>query len=275
MFLFSVFDGHGGETCGDLVADRLFSYLAVSMFNYKSTQLKVIEPISLDYLRGLSLDKFKHIKKKVLGDLFVMPKLFDAQSSSYRTQHLELLEDLVIEEEKNNIIRFAEELERNPIQSVEDAIGRSFAACDLDISNEIKRNIVNPKSNIAVHYYLSLAASGCCVNLVLIDNHDGYVASSGDCKAVLGINNEQLDMNESRLVHLSIEHDADNINEIRRIMNNHPKEEHNTILKNNRLLSRLMPLRAFGDFSYKWTIDEMRMYCKFSLKSRTILRMHN
>lgn len=258
-FLFSVFDGHGGETCGDLVADRLFSYLAVALFNLKSNQ-KLIEPISVDYLRGLSLEKFKHIKKKVLHDEFVMPKLFDAESSSYRSQHLEQLEDLVVEEEKANLIRFVEQLDRQPIESVEDAISRSFLQCDLDISDEIKRNIINPKSNIAVHYYLSLAASGCCVNLILVDGQVGYVASSGDCKAVQCINDGQLE--ENRLVHLSIEHDSDNINEIRRLMGNHPKEEHNNILKNNRLLGRLQPLRAFGDFSYKWTVDEMQLFCR-------------
>ena len=234
------------------------------MFNFKSNE-KQIEPISLDYLKSLSLDKFKQIKQKVLSDQFVMPKLFNAESSSYRSQHLELLEDLVIGEERENLIRFAEELERNPIQSIEDAIKRSFMQCDLDISNEIKRNITNPKSNIALHYYLSLAASGCCVNLILVDNQLGYVASSGDCKAILGINdnndyNKLDDASSGRLVHLSIEHDSDNINEIRRIMSNHPKEEHNTILKNNRLLGRLMPLRAFGDFSYKWTTSEMQSY---------------
>lgn len=266
-FIFAVIDGHGGETCADIVADRLFSYLAMSMFNFKSTHEKLIEPISLDYLRSLPLEKFKHIKKKVLNDQFVMPKLFDAQSSSYRSHHLEALEDLIIEEEKENLIRFAEELETKPVENIEEAIHRSFMACDIDLSNEIKRNITNPKSNIALHYYLSLAASGCCVNLILIDGQDGFVASSGDCKAILGINNEQLDMDESRLVHLSIEHDSDNINEVRRIMSEHPKEEHNSILKSNRLLGRLMPLRAFGDFSYKWTADEMKMFCKFYLST--------
>ena len=262
-FLFSVFDGHGGETCGDLVADRLYSYLAVALFSLKANQ-QLIDPISVEYLRGLSLDKFKHIKKKVLHDEFVMPKLFDAESSSYRSQHLELLEDVVIEEEKANLIRFVEQLEKRPVQSVEDAISRSFRQCDLDLSDEIKRNIMHPQSNIAVHYYLSLAASGACVNMILVDDQVGYVASTGDCKAVQCINDAQLE--DNRLVHLSIEHDSDNINEIRRLMGSHPKEEHNTILKNNRLLGRLMPLRAFGDFSYKWTADEMQLYrrlCSF------------
>lgn len=278
-YLFAVFDGHGGETCGDLVADRLYSYLAVALYNLKANQ-KLLEPISVDYLRGLSLDKFRHIKKKVLHDEFVMPKLFDAESSSYRSHHLEQLEDLVIEEEKNNLIRFVEQLEQRPIESVEDAISRSFGQCDLDLSNEIKRNITSPKSNIAIHYYLSLAASGCCVNLILAIDQVGYVASSGDCKAVQCINDAELQ--DNRLVHLSIEHDSDNINEIRRLMGDHPKEEHNTIVKNNRLLGRLMPLRAFGDFSYKWTVDEMQLFCKdlvnrgcFPFFGKTILLLTN
>lgn len=261
ILLFSVFDGHGGEVCADLVADRLFSYLAVSLYTLKSNE-KLIEPINLDYLKNLTPEKFKQIKKRVLLDLVVQPTLFSSDSLSYRSKHLELIENLVLEEEKQNLVAFAEQLNVQPIQSVEDAINRSFQQCDLDLSNEIQRNLNEPKSNIAIHYYLSLAASGCCVNLILIDKDSGFVASSGDCKAIQCISDNQLKIDESRLVHLSIEHDSDNINEIRRIMSKHPKEEHNTILKNNRLLGRLMPLRAFGDFSYKWTIKDMQKYCK-------------
>ena len=38
----------------------------------------------------------------------------------------------------------------------------------------------------------------------------------------------------------------------------HPQSEQNHIIRNERLLGQLMPLRAFGDFTFKWTIDKMK-----------------
>src|SRR6266404_3919948 len=41
----------------------------------------------------------------------------------------------------------------------------------------------------------------------------------------------------------------------------HPKRESNTILKNGRLLGHLAPLRAFGDFRFKWSNEDIRDVC--------------
>jgi len=61
-----------------------------------------------------------------------------------------------------------------------------------------------------------------------------------------------------KTIDLSNEHNSDNITELKRVLSEHPKSEQNNIVKNNRLLGQLMPLRAFGDFSFKWTTEKMK-----------------
>lgn len=40
--------------------------------------------------------------------------------------------------------------------------------------------------------------------------------------------------------------------EVERLYSEHPRSEHDTVLRMDRLLGQLMPLRAFGDFRFKW-----------------------
>ena len=51
---------------------------------------------------------------------------------------------------------------------------------------------------------------------------------------------------------LSREHTAENASEVDRVYGEHPRSEQDTILRMDRLLGQLMPLRAFGDFRFKW-----------------------
>lgn len=50
---------------------------------------------------------------------------------------------------------------------------------------------------------------------------------------------------------LSIDQTAQNPDEVQRLQLEHPGEEH-FVIKNNRLLGQLQPLRSFGDIQYKW-----------------------
>lgn len=78
-----------------------------------------------------------------------------------------------------------------------------------------------------------------------------YVASTGDCTAVLGSQCPQSGKWFSKK--LSIEHNIDNHSEVKRILAEHPCEERDTVIRNDRLLGQLAPLRALGDFRYKWS----------------------
>lgn len=46
--------------------------------------------------------------------------------------------------------------------------------------------------------------------------------------------------------------------EVDRILAEHPREERETVIRNGRLLSQLAPLRAFGDYRYKWSVETMQ-----------------
>ena len=56
---------------------------------------------------------------------------------------------------------------------------------------------------------------------------------------------------------MSKEHNVDNYAEVERIFSEHPPSEKSTVIKMERLLGQLAPLRAIGDFRYKWSKDIM------------------
>ncbi len=51
---------------------------------------------------------------------------------------------------------------------------------------------------------------------------------------------------------LTTDHNTDNQAEIKRILDDHPGEQKRNIFRGDRLLGMLAPLRAFGDFRFKW-----------------------
>lgn len=46
------------------------------------------------------------------------------------------------------------------------------------------------------------------------------------------------------------EHNTDNLQELNRIFSEHPSNEKDTVIKYERLLGQLAPLRAFGDLRF-------------------------
>ena len=53
---------------------------------------------------------------------------------------------------------------------------------------------------------------------------------------------------------LTVLHNSDNKTEMARLLAEHPGEG-GTVVRNERLLGQLIPLRAFGDVRFKWTMD--------------------
>lgn len=56
---------------------------------------------------------------------------------------------------------------------------------------------------------------------------------------------------------LTIEHNTYNQAEVERIMREHPYNESTTVIRMERLLGQLAPLRSLGDFRYKWSKEIM------------------
>jgi len=46
------------------------------------------------------------------------------------------------------------------------------------------------------------------------------------------------------------EHNTENVSELNRIFSEHPSNEKDTVIKYERLLGQLAPLRAFGDLRF-------------------------
>lgn len=129
------------------------------------------------------------------------------------------------------------------------ALQNAFLQLDTDIASE------------AIEHHngrtLSVAMSGAVACVVYVDGVDIHVANTGDCAAVLGSLNETGDWKATRL---SNEHNSDNLTEVKRITGAHPLSERDTVIRGERLLGHLAPLRAFGDFCYKWPVDVLQKF---------------
>jgi pyruvate dehydrogenase phosphatase len=252
--ILGVFDGHGGGTTADLISRRLFNYIALSLHPTPG---------------NLKISNHGRVEK-IIVDLHNSPQPID----SPRLQAVEL--DL-LDHYRKELSETKSKLKPSDRLDVAAHLKASFQRCDDDLSQEIQQNLINPSSldQQALRHYLSAAVSGCCAIVMVIHEESVYLASSGDCRAVLGTFDGQLSStsiqtnytgshiehpktSSYRAFELNYEHNCDNINEIRRLTASHPKSEQNTMIKHNRLLGHLMPFRAFGDFNYKWPAEVIK-----------------
>lgn len=137
---------------------------------------------------------------------------------------------------------------------------------DSDLSKEVLEDYnetgkVNPKT-------LSVALSGAVACVCHIDGPNLYVANVGDCNAVIGT---RLDDDNQWLANkITKEHNSENYDELKRIWNEHPESERKTVVRRDRLLGELAPLRSLGDYRYKWTADVLSKVAVPVVGSRAI-----
>ncbi|XP_020808838.1 pyruvate dehydrogenase [acetyl-transferring]-phosphatase 1, mitochondrial [Drosophila serrata] len=143
--------------------------------------------------------------------------------------------------------KYIKQLSETPQRDVASELVNAFLQLDEGLSEEAL-------SHTDVRT-MSVALSGAVACLVHLEGLQLHVASTGDCGAVLGVLDPQTQQWQPKK--LNTEHNADNMTEVRRILAEHPKDERETVIRNGRLLSQLAPLRAFGDFRYKWSVDIM------------------
>ncbi|KAG8281493.1 [Pyruvate dehydrogenase [acetyl-transferring]]-phosphatase 1, mitochondrial [Homalodisca vitripennis] len=213
--LLGVFDGHGGAACAQVVAKRLFNYVSVSLL-----------PPDLLYKYLQSMDN---------GDSHV--QLLENFNDQYDL--VDELKGLYSESFK----RFVSDLwdsQRDDFQ-MRDALQKAFLKLDDDLSREALTNVTE-KVNLKT---LSVSMAGSVACVAHIDGPHLHVASVGDCQAVLGVLSDTDTWTAKKI---SIEHNTDNQVEVNRILDEHPHHERDTVIRMERLLGQLAPLRAFGDF---------------------------
>lgn len=215
-----VFDGHGGPACAQVISKRLLNYVAAALLPFD-----ILQKYAKQDPRESLLETFND-KLDIVEDLKTL----------YETSFKMYLTDLVDRHRDTPDIS----------ASLKDGILR----LDTDISNEVilpfkESKVINPKT-------LSVALSGAVACVSYIDGPHLFVANVGDCNAVLGTMTEE---NEWVAKKITKEHNSENIEELKRIWSEHPENEKKTVIRRDRLLGELAPLRSLGDYRYKWPTD--------------------
>ncbi|XP_068617591.1 pyruvate dehydrogenase [acetyl-transferring]-phosphatase 1, mitochondrial [Battus philenor] len=217
--LMGVFDGHGGPACAQVISKRLLNYIAAALL-----------PTEM-------LNKLMKCPEENLLEIF--------------NDRVELINDLQTIYE-NSFKQYLLELSKTPRDEsdVNSSLENGILQLDKDLSREVVEpfhinGVVNAKT-------LSVALSGAVVCVSYINGPHLYVANIGDCNAVLG---SMTDENEWVAKKITKEHNSENFDELKRIWNEHPDIERKTVIRRDRLLGELAPLRSMGDYRYKWSTD--------------------
>ncbi|XP_003396274.1 pyruvate dehydrogenase [acetyl-transferring]-phosphatase 1, mitochondrial [Bombus affinis] len=218
--LLGVFDGHGGRTCAQIISKRLFHYISACLLPTKLLKQYLNTVNSSNKLELLQMfnDKVEFVSE--IRDL-------------YQASFLAFVKDLI-------------EVGCTKEFQMETALENAFLRLDNDLSNEALLNL--GKSSAAIT--LDVATSGAVAAVAHIDGPHLHVTGVGDCQAVLGILSENNDWSAKLM---TVEHNTDNRAEVERILSEHPLNEKSTVIKLERLLGQLAPLRSLGDFRYKWS----------------------
>ncbi|KAL1517366.1 hypothetical protein ABEB36_001136 [Hypothenemus hampei] len=225
-FLVGVYDGHGGGACAQVVAKRLFNYVTACLLPQESL---------LQYVNTVNDTSIKP------------PELLE--SFNDKVQFVEDVRHIYEESFKTFVKELAEAESKQPFE-MGGAIERAFLRLDEDLSKEALPTTgesLNMKT-------LSVAMSGAVSCVAHIDGPHLHVANVGDCCAVLGSLSETNTWVANKLTE---EHNTYNQAELERIYAAHPVQEKQTVIKMDRLLGQLAPLRAMGDFRFKWDKETM------------------
>ncbi|NWX98424.1 PDP2 phosphatase, partial [Nothoprocta ornata] len=221
--MFGVFDGHAGSACAQAVSERLLHYIAVSLLSRQTLEEMELAVESM---------------KPILPMLQLHKHPNDIEYREITSQYFESL---------RVYWQHLLDLDTEPGFSLEEAMICAFKRLDSDISLEVQ---APQESELMRNIALQVAFSGATACVAHVDGVHLHVANAGDCRAILGVCEE--DGTWSTLP-LTRDHNAYDESEIKRLKREHPKSEEKTLLVNDRLLGILMPSRAFGDVQLKWS----------------------
>ena len=225
--LFAVFDGHGGCACAQAVKERLFNYIAVSLL-----PIHKLEDLNHAMKTDTPMD---------LCDWHFNANCYFNEEMS--TLHRASLQKYIVE----SLSIFDEDGEDSESSPVARGLKNAFLRLDNDISTEAL-----PVGGAIYMEALEVALSGACGCVAHIDDRDIHLANVGDARAVIG----QFDGENWTAKALTTDHSTATESEVEKVKRHHPDET--SVIRNNRLLGQLIPLRAFGDMRYKWSMNDLK-----------------
>ena len=207
--LFSVIDGHKGSRCSHFIQNHLLQYVTSELFT------KVGESNKSDFKISMAMNQSTQDPEPSLAWL---------------TDSVESIPFSVTEQCLTSSFNSLEEYISN--KALNDA---KLILQGHSMTPEMKENILQ-------------AIEGACVTLAMVQKDSISVATTGDCRVVIG--REEID-HSWKAIPLSMDQNSMNTLEVERVRKAHPGEE-NTIIYNGRVLGSLMPFRTFGDVDFKW-----------------------
>ncbi|KRX57219.1 Ornithine decarboxylase [Trichinella sp. T9] len=149
----------------------------------------------------------------------------------------------------------------NYVLNVRQAFKWAFKALDDDLCEEAMQMHSGSPDLSALRCVLA----GSCACVAYVKGQDMYIVQVGDSGAVLGVSTDEAHWTARKL---NEDHTADNQKEVNRIRSEHPPGEALTVLRCERLLGELYPLRAFGDVRYKWPLKQQKEIIEPYIKLR-------
>jgi pyruvate dehydrogenase phosphatase len=136
--------------------------------------------------------------------------------------------------------------------AIDEAIKTGFTRLDDEICNQSVQKVLQANNKTFAAELLAPALSGSCALLSFYDSKARTlrVACTGDSRAVLG---RRSSSGKWTATPLSSDQTGSNPDEEARMRKQHPGEQY--VIRNGRVLGGLEPTRAFGDASYKWTLE--------------------
>lgn len=144
-------------------------------------------------------------------------------------------EGLIKQQLKNSFV----DLDNDVCEAALDAV--KLVGMGYSLTNVMQQNVLQ-------------GLTGACVNTLLLYGQNVFVANTGDSRSVLGRKKNK----KWIPVSLSTDHTYNNQDEVARITKEHPGEIHSLFI-HKRLLGGLMPFRSFGDVSYKWKQEHLKI----------------
>ena len=218
---FSVIDGHKGHQCAEHLQRHLLGYLARTLL--KGVAMKSTKPDDAwDTVTGMT---------------------WSPPPTSTGTAQSSVVKDTLSSLTPSAM----EQCIREAFRSLDDDI----SAAGLAAVERLRKRSPGPVTE-STESRIMEALSGACAIAAIVQSANVHVASVGDCRAVLG---RKLANGTWTALPLSVDQNADNPAEVKRVKDAHPGEPSAILWK--RILGMLMPFRSFGDFYYKWKRKEL------------------
>ena len=215
--LFSVIDGHKGFRCAHFIQNHLLQYVTTALFS------------------------LEHEGKK--------SDVETCLTMNHTVPTTEPYLDWMSDSTHSSI----------PSTMVEECLTASFKSLDNYISsqalNDAKLILQGHSLTPDMKDRVLRAIEGACVTLAMVQTDTISVATTGDCRVVVG----QEQAGDSWLaLPLSVDQNAMNTLEVQRVKLAHPGED--SVIIDGRILGSLMPFRTFGDVDFKWEGKYLRSF---------------